>query len=393
MTEVAKLSRLSTEEALDLLIQRRDTIKSFPTSLRTDVSSGSVYLFYVPPTENDTHDFKVDFYKWLNRNSKDIKIIRNETIYLIQRKYYSINLNSIFKTNPDFKKECDNLQLFSKITYYCPQLNGACVFYYGNEKTRLISCHGNAKLPETKLSHFHQILPSTRTTTEELCKTELSSAKIYQEVDKQIQKLTDDIIQTESEPKGETFYRLAAPRNPYFVEYLKKKTNEKFCYDKDTLYSCFYLAQTVFSQQVIRFSLFPDFFIIISDPEALRYGKSLLKNKWVNQLVSYDTTFELCNAYVSILLIRNHQFFSREYKINPYFPVLFCIHDAKNEETHTSIWKEVKRHLDIDEHIPISTDREKSITNAIISQGYESNLVFCSNHIKQNVDRYLKGIL
>ena len=53
----------------------------------------------------------------------------------------------------------------------------------------------------------------------------------------------------------------------------------------------------------------------------------------LNQVVTYDTTFNLCEFYVSTLVMKNTELLN-DSKKEPLFPVAYFIHNWKSTETH-----------------------------------------------------------
>ncbi len=83
------------------------------------------------------------------------------------------------------------------------------------------------------------------------------------------------------------------------------------------------------------------------------------------QLLSYDTTFQLGDFYVSTLLFRYVLF-----STSPVVPAFFSIHERKFQSTHEELMKEVCRSVpslvDGKRKIPLVTDDEKGIHQVYI---------------------------
>ena len=102
----------------------------------------------------------------------------------------------------------------------------------------------------------------------------------------------------------------------------------------------------------------------------------LLKNE--TQLLSYDTTFELGDFYVPILIFRHMLF-----KEQPCIPCAFLIHERKLTETHEDLFDVLSRQVKsiTKLSIPLVTDGEKALINSIESKLPIIILVRCWNHI------------
>jgi hypothetical protein len=104
-------------------------------------------------------------------------------------------------------------------------------------------------------------------------------------------------------------------------------------------------------------------------------------------LDSYDTTFDLGDLFVSVLVYK-HVMFQGGNTI----PVAFMIHDHRSGELHDRFFRTIKSLVpNLSKGTPvIVTDREPSIAKAL--KNYLSNCkhVFCWNHIKRDLVHWLK---
>ena len=133
--------------------------------------------------------------------------------------------------------------------------------------------------------------------------------------------------------------------------------------------------------------------IIFAHPSAIHLARRVLasssKDPLLEQLISFDTTFECGDAYVTAITVRNI-----EIEGDPIFPVIFMFHENPSEEQHAMLWNVVERKLGLSKliNIPVACDREKAPIKAFKSAvpGGEKQLVFCHNHILRNVDFWLK---
>lgn len=108
-----------------------------------------------------------------------------------------------------------------------------------------------------------------------------------------------------------------------------------------------------------------------------------LENK--EQLLSYDTTFQLGNFYVSVLLYR-HVIFHK----NPIIPVLFLIHERKLSGHHEILFRTLRGFVNFPRtrKIPIITDGEAGIIKAISTTESLVDLR-CWNHLFQDIKCWL----
>ena len=131
-----------------------------------------------------------------------------------------------------------------------------------------------------------------------------------------------------------------------------------------------------------KITTYPDLLCIIGMQEILEEVDRVLSLKDNHQLLSYDTTFQLGDFYVSPLIIR-HTFF----KERPCIPSMFLMHERKFTETHQEMFKECVKRMPSLKKIScaIVTDKEKAIINAIRHEMPELKPLHCWNHIFQDI--------
>ena len=131
-----------------------------------------------------------------------------------------------------------------------------------------------------------------------------------------------------------------------------------------------------------KISTFPDLICVYGLEEIITEFDRVLHIDSNKQLLSYDTTFQLGDFYVSPLMFRHLLF-----KENPCIPALFLVHERKLTETHEAMFKEcVERIPSLAKTcFPIVTDKERSIINAIKSELPGIKLLYCWNHIFRDV--------
>ena len=101
-------------------------------------------------------------------------------------------------------------------------------------------------------------------------------------------------------------------------------------------------------------------------------------------MVSYDTTFQLGNFYLSFAIYRLTIF-----KGEPCIPALFLLHERKFVRTHRTFFKHLKEVIPGNCRVSIVTDRERAITTAITAEVPSLPQVFCWNHIFRDVRNWL----
>ena len=154
---------------------------------------------------------------------------------------------------------------------------------------------------------------------------------------------------------------------------------------QDSIYNIHVLAYEI-SGFVRKIVTFPDLEAVFGMAEVVEGLERELQLSEPGQLLSYDTTFQLGNFYLSILLYK-----SMIFQEEPCIPALFLMHERKFTSTHATFFSELKKVVPSIQRsrIPIVTDRERAITSAINCVLPEIPNLSCWNHIFQDVRRWL----
>ncbi len=131
----------------------------------------------------------------------------------------------------------------------------------------------------------------------------------------------------------------------------------------------------------------PDLGIIIVDQKLLQNVNDLmmLDDNEITFMFQYDTTFNICDYYVSPLKMRLHMFES-----NPGIPIAFLLHEYKTEETHEFFFREISKRMPyLSKKGFWVTDRELSIRNAIKKVIQPKHLLRCWNHTASNITEWV----
>jgi len=171
------------------------------------------------------------------------------------------------------------------------------------------------------------------------------------------------------------------PRNMKQLRNLRFKCLNKSRISHDALYNLHDIAYDI-PGFVWKITTFPDLLCIVGIQEILEEADRVFEIPDSLQLLSYDTTFQLGDFYVSPLIMRHCLF-----KERPCIPVMFLIHERKYTQTHQEMFKEcVTRIPSLKKtNHPLVTDREKAITNAIIEECPTLKLVYCWNHVFRDI--------
>ena len=156
---------------------------------------------------------------------------------------------------------------------------------------------------------------------------------------------------------------------------------------QDTLYNLHEVAYDI-PGFVWKINTYPDLSVIFGMQELLEELDNVLLLESDNQLLSYDTTFQLGDFYVSPFIFR-HTIFSEK----PCVPAIFLLHERKLTSTHSEFFNELRSRIPSlrKSKSPLVTDREHAITTALSSTFPNLPLLHCWNHIFRDVRFWLRA--
>lgn len=293
-------------------------------------------------------DWRCDQYRWINRGVH--KLPSNSP--LVKKFYFIIDTPQGPSTL--FKRHAYQLIGKAEVTL---------VHYIGDESIGTNFPHrGSVEADKT----FIRTLPSYLNKCKDLIKTQKPS-KVYK---KEVSEMGASSV-TEK------------PRNVKQLANLRYQHLQEQRISHDTMFNIHEIAYDI-PQFIWKIMTYPNLICIFGMKDLLQEADQVLtlQDPPSPQLLSYDTTFKLGNFYLSSLLIRHTAF-----KQRPCVPVLFMIHERKLTDTHVDMFQEIFKLIPSfsKAHVPIVTDREKAITNAIKRVMPNVRLVYCWNHILRDV--------
>ena len=139
-----------------------------------------------------------------------------------------------------------------------------------------------------------------------------------------------------------------------------------------------------FIQKIVTF---PDLTCICGLSEILEEADKVLMLDEGQQLLSYDTTFQLGDFYVSSLLF-HHTLFREK----PCIPAMFLIHERKFTETHQMLFQQVVQHIPSirKANCCLVTDKERAIIKAVELELPNIRRVQCWNHLFRDIRFWLR---
>jgi len=186
-------------------------------------------------------------------------------------------------------------------------------------------------------------------------------------------RLKDVLVESRNEPVQ------FQPRNENQVSYFKSIQSDNGHLWKDEFLGMHELAYVI-PGFIWFIATYPDTVVVCGSEFFVKFfsdGKP--------SLLSYDTTFNLGDFYVSVLVAQFEIFQEK-----PTLPIAFLIHDRKFENTHNVFFLCLKKLLKNSGPFSIVTDGEAAVTSAIQNCFKHWNLVSCWNHILIDVEVWLK---
>jgi len=175
----------------------------------------------------------------------------------------------------------------------------------------------------------------------------------------------------------------SAPRNVEQIRNTKKIQRNQARLSHDALYNLHELAYD--SNFIHRIVTYPDLSVICYNQDLVEVFTNLLSSSADHDkptvTVTYDTTFNLGDFYVSVLLFRE-----TEFDPSPIVPLAFLIHERKLQATHDEFFSHMRKlcpQLDNAVNVVVITDSELAITNSIRKNFPNLATFLCWNHILQ----------
>ena len=260
-------------------------------------SAGDVYLFDTYVIGND---WRCDDYSWRQNGSRGIP---NNDSY--KKTYYHMNLGTHYKLKSCSKK-------FTKITYVpLSKPNLVLVHYNGDETHYGPKRHGNMKNIERP---YKRTCPSVIYTITEEVVNEIPY-KVYKQMVQKGINGHDQVVLNQRDLKR--------------VSNVKTRVDKQRRLSHDDVYNLVERGYHL-SDYVRNLTIFSDLLCMVASKDALQELEQLLQVKSAQPIaLFYDTTFNICDFYVSPLTVK-HILFTNE----PSIPVAFLVHERKYQIHH-----------------------------------------------------------
>lgn len=300
-------------------------------------------------------DWRVDGYRWFQNGIK--KIPRSDPI-VIKTHFISTSPSG---HNKEFKRH----------SYKLIQDDGnkVLVHYIGDESVACNFPHGNSK--------SHKIFHRT-------CKSTLHKLSASHETPEVVYK---NLV---SQSNCTTSYQpFLLPRNSKQVANMQYRERQNNRLSHDALFNLHEIAYDL-GWFVKKINTYPDLLVILGDDRMLNLLNNLIQvDSKLPQLLSYDTTFQLGDFYLSPLLFR-HTLFSE----SPVIPAIFLLHERKFQKVHEEFMKyiadAVPKLVNGEITVPLVIDDEVGLFKAVGKHLTCVKRVMCWNHTINSVKVWLK---
>lgn len=251
---------------------------------------GQVFL-YRAPTERveQLMDFRCDQYRWVSKGSNQ-HTKRKFNCGIVKRYYYIKDPNGTGK---------ETLSGFSKHIYCLRyQNNGQRLFlihYIGDHSLAQSLAHGNS-LKE------RPFIPTKKSVIDDIKETTVTSdkpGKVYRDMQRK-----DNMSAHDSDMRMPT----NKPRNVKQVYNAVHNKRKQRGIANDEIFALYELALQL-EGFVWNISIYPEVLITVGLPDSLAHARQMMRESQLNpnlpQLMSYDTTFNLGDFYLSAFVVRN----------------------------------------------------------------------------------------
>ena len=254
------------------------------------------------------------------------------------------------------------------------------IHYLGDESIHKARPHGNDKRGKLFVSNTQKAKDDIKAGL----KIKAQPKHVYNENVRKAEEMMEE--------KFENLGDVVSARNTKQVRNIKYSEALKGRLVQCELFSMYYMGLTEYGEMFHAMELLPHEIHIISDPAALNFANQLLKesmkNPGLDQLLSYDTTFDLTDSYVSTLVMRNIYL-----EKSPIFPVAYMMHNVKKSAVHRTFWVKMDEALKLGKYVDkivFTMDRETSFAKELRRQIPGASIVFCHNHILTDVKVWIK---
>ena len=313
--------------------------------------NGDVFVFFFE-TEDTKSDYLSDGFLWQCKGNR--KLPKSNPSYI--KRY--------------FQRKCKkNLVDFYKHSYRIDHQSSqkVLIHYFGkDDKIVKEDSHGNMKKYKSR-SH----LKTMKSVLNKMEDVNDQPGTIYK-------RLVTKVVPSE-------FEQVAKPKN------LKQIQNKQAYIKKNSIIdTCEVGSMIVMNSEIGNYIkdlyLIPSLNVTLINDTLLKILKEVIDKCHIT-ILSYDTTYNMGDFYVSTIVARHPMF-----EENPAYPVACLLHHKRDALSHAVLLNRIKSslpHLN-SMKVVFVTDREGGIISAVSTVFDNAHKVVCWNHIKQDVKIWLK---
>ena len=341
------ISILNSDSAIQML--KSEDLTLFKIWPPVDPKAGDIFL-----CSGDTHnlDFACDQMHWRSRGTHNLAT----KVPIVKARYYKRKINN---TIVDFGKSCYSIKREGKFL--------TLIHYSGtNYEVKKEQSHGNRRYDKSR-AHVR----TAPTSLLNMAKSTDKPSNIYK-----------NMVLNDTPGEYET---VAKPKN------LKQVQNQRYLDKKRNSYEYCEIANVIqinseLNSFVKDLQLLPNLAITVFNDLMIGELKKLY-SKDSNVLLSYDTTYNMGNFYLSTLLFKQN-FFSNQ----PGIPVGFLIHHKRDCESHNVLFRRMRMLIPNfnSSSTILVTDREKGILKSIKDNAPQANSLHCWNHLMTDIKYWLQ---
>ena len=349
------------------------TAASVQKSLKK-VHSPTTWVFFAGKDNDDL--YRADGYDWRDKNDG------KKRTHTYHRYYINILVDpesGCTKSKAKLIRKESNV--FRKYVYSLnkeiKQGDPILIAYRGDHTVFVEAPHGNATIK----TNFQSSLPSVQKVVKDRCNEKKSVEVLFMDIKADLRK--------EATSPNATGQELVRDRKQ--IKNYRSKLKNSFIISQDEMTGICLLATRHLENFIRSIHFCPEFYCIMAHPEAIKLANKLFTDcqtiSSLEQVVAYDTTFDIGEFYISSVVIKD-----TDLKDDKIFPVAFFLHNRKDTETHKIFFDWLFNELHIPSQVPFIVDREQSIVNNLLGQCVGADqLFYCTFHIRKNVERWCQA--
>ncbi|CAF1616659.1 unnamed protein product, partial [Didymodactylos carnosus] len=206
-----------------------------------------------------------------------------------------------------------------------------------------------------------------------------TSTAMIREIDNRVQHQTSSLVYRDlvCTPEG-----VSTIKNRKQIQYRRQKHLNQLKLTQDDMFALYSIG--LHHLEFVRYFLvLPQLVIICAHKQIIDLFNALLSMTTSKIVISYDTTFNLTDGYVSSLIYRHDAFESQ-----PAIVLAYMIHETKQEWAHTCLVRTIKDLCsEMENKCVMISDNETAFKNAFQKECPKLIQLRCHTHLYRNIYR------